>query len=499
MVGCERLSLTCTYDERQWAFIAQHSTGSSSTSRANSSILETSDPGPQTAPTAAYQRSLDRTILEIEIDEIFWTTYMPTNDPGRSSIIDGVVSLPWVPTVRALAGRESTTRLALDACGFLAIGNWREDGRLLQQGLMLYSQALHEANKALRNPVRAQSDDVLATVRILGMCEMFRGDGAREAKVTSQGTDWLRHVEGTEKLLEWRGPESCSAEHGHALFVDCRIYAAVSGMTRRRSSLLSTARWASIPWAISRRTIQDKLMDLMIVIGGLLNLHDNLKSPSSDCNISALQQQCREIMTYTVHLNHQLQAWQQSVLELCVGSGDLAAAAPLATLADVCMNHGYGFFQLIMQYWSIHLVLHSTTWLMLRWMAQSDIPSTTLAEFVRANPTPDPQPYAACIANHCHHYFRPEAGFYGTQHASWPMAATFHYYAATGQTDSPEFQTIRRVLRGMKSARFTSAFLVSIANHPAPPQLKGDARNTQELVEMAKHWWGVDKADDRAS
>ncbi len=145
---------------------------------------------------------------------------MPTNDPGRSSIIDGVVSLPWVSTLRALASRESTTRLALDACGFMAIGNWRDDGRLLQQGLMLYSRALHEANKALRDPVQAQSDDVLATVRILGMCEMFRGDGTREAKVTSQGTDWLRHVEGTEKLLEWRGPENCSAEHGHELFVD---------------------------------------------------------------------------------------------------------------------------------------------------------------------------------------------------------------------------------------------------------------------------------------
>ncbi|KAK0887014.1 hypothetical protein LTR02_017622 [Friedmanniomyces endolithicus] len=352
---CERLHLRCTYDERQWAFIAQISTGSSSTSRVNGSDLDASDLGPQAAPTAAYQRSLDRTILEVEIDELFWTTYMPTNDPGRSSIIDGVVSLPWVPTLRALAGRESTTRLALDACGFMAIGNWRDDGRLLQQGFMLYSRALHEANKALRDPAQAQSDDILATVRILGMCEMFRGDGTKEAKVTSQGTDWLRHVEGTEKLLEWRGPEKCSAEHGHELFVDCRTSAAVLGMTRRRSSLLSTARWASIPWVTSRRTIRDKLMDLMIGMGGLLNLHDNLKNPLRDCNVSTLEQQCREIMTYTVHLNHKLQAWKQNVLEICVDSGDLAAAGPLATLADVCMNHGYGFFQLVMQYWSIHL------------------------------------------------------------------------------------------------------------------------------------------------
>ncbi|KAK0887109.1 hypothetical protein LTR02_017538 [Friedmanniomyces endolithicus] len=165
----------------------------------------------------------------------------------------------------------------------MAIGNWRDDGRLLQQGLMLYSRALHEDNKALRDPVQAQSDDVLATVRILGMVLIGYG--------------------------MWKELKSCS-----------------NGEVQRT--------------------------------------------------------------------------------------------------AQRSMDTNY-------------------------------------------------------LSTHCHHYFRPEAGLYGTQHASWPMATTLHYYAATGQTDSPEFETMRRILREMKSARFTSAFLVSIANHPAPPQLKA-MRGTQK-------------------
>ncbi|KAK0256051.1 hypothetical protein B0A54_00992 [Friedmanniomyces endolithicus] len=232
----------------------------------------------------------------------------------------------------------------------------------------------------------------------------------------------------------------------------------------------------------------------MIALGGLLKLHDSLGTPLGNCNILALERQSREITTYTVHLNHKLQAWKQIVLELCVGSGDLAAAGPLATLAGVCMNHGYGFFQLVMQFWPLNLILHSTTWLMLRRIAQSDIPSTTLADFARTNATPDPQPYAAYIANHCFHYFRPEAGLYGAQYASWPMATAFHYYAATGQAGSPESQKMTQICREIPSAKFTAAFLRSIATDPMPPRLKGDTKKVQEHVEMAKHWWGVDKA-----
>lgn len=150
---CERVGLTCGYDERRWTFVGQEDTAN-----------------------VVLTKSLTRTAFELRIDEDFWTQYLPQEDPATvPGFGAGAKASSWVPTLRHLATQDSTTRLALSATAFVTLGRLNND-EIVRQGTRLYAQALRETNRVLQHPTLYQRDSVLASSRFLALFEVFRGD-----------------------------------------------------------------------------------------------------------------------------------------------------------------------------------------------------------------------------------------------------------------------------------------------------------------------------------
>ena len=115
----------------------------------------------------------------------FWDQFLP-KDGARE--IGGVYAGLWVKTVRDLAAFDEITDLSLTACAVSALGCSNADYALLQSGTGFYAKALRATNKALQDPVRAQSDAVLASCKLLSLYENFRVDIS--GGVSTQGHDW---------------------------------------------------------------------------------------------------------------------------------------------------------------------------------------------------------------------------------------------------------------------------------------------------------------------
>lgn len=178
-----------------------------------------------------------------------------------------------------------------------------------------------------------------------------------------------------------------------------------------------------------------------------------------------------------------LRAWDIEVL----------SAWAQVRLEDICVNHGFGIFNVIMSYWAVTL-LSARCWSVLDRISEPTPASQDLASLL-----PNPQKCAMEIAAYAHLYLSPTTGLVGPQCATFPLGASLHFIAATsrqkmaggaqgnagtGKDGDDEMASamkrIRDLFRTDKRARSTGAFLRSMAPDPAPQNLKGDTRNAEE-------------------
>ncbi|KAK5151494.1 hypothetical protein LTS14_009338 [Recurvomyces mirabilis] len=475
---CRRIGTRCIYDDKTWTFVDQAAPSDPTPSSSRSSELELAIQAYQ-LPGDVYYPTLRQASERFQIDADFWAAYLPNDDHSRDAGRGGVSVVPWVPTIRYLASQDNKARLALDSCALMALGRIRNNPQYVQEGLTLYSQALAATNQALRHPVCVLNDSVLACCRILALCEFFRphvGTG-----LSTQGTDWQRHIEGTVQLMELRGPEKHVDEHGFVLFADARASAAIAGITRRTKALFSDPRWQEVPWSgrETRRSPSDELADIMAAVSEALEQQDAaLDRLTTDSGpISAAQ--CHAVLDLSERIMAMFRDWEVRML------GTQQQQPPSPQLDEVCMNLGYGSFHLVMQYWATSLIMCSRYWVTLRRLPPAVIASR------EAIHVPDPQAYADHIAKNAHHCFLPEAGLYGPQKASFPLGAALHYYAAANQHGSVGMQEIRRLFRESETASFTAGFLRSMAADPAPVGIKADPEDEAKHAIMAAEWVGL--------
>lgn len=101
-------------------------------------------------------------------------------------------------------------------------------------------------------------------------------------------------------------------------------------------------------------------------------------------------------------------------------------------LQSFCRSFGHAFFYVVMQYWVASLLLSSQIWLTdrkLREIADSSPEVTGTLGLPVFSTFLNPHTYASAITANCHHFFAPDAGLWGVQHATLPMDAAFHYFA----------------------------------------------------------------------
>ena len=319
--------------------------------------------------------------------------------------------------------------------------------------------------------------------------------------ISSQGADWHKHVEGTCRIVELRGPAKHVSEHGHALFEDARLLAVIAGMTRRKSNFFTETAWHTIPWTSSPRSLHDKLVDVMITLPRLLQSQDDLtqilESIETDKDRFEGLTEGQKHLARCIRIEESLREWERTAVQICLEQSVNPATnftGPV-TLLDVCKNHGYGFFNVCMQFWVATLLLYATTWISYRKVMLAIQPDQipSLPTWMRLPDIPEwmnPRPLASNIAACAPHYFSPNAGFWGAQCASLPVGAALHYYAATGGSDSEEMAQLRRLFDQANLGEVTSNFLKSIANTGNSAQ--GDPSKSQDHQRMATSWYGVD-------
>jgi hypothetical protein len=204
---CRRLSVACQYPDRKYLFLDPRDGSQKSPSSSKS-------PGP-TVLTTQSRSTLHSTEVDLQVVAAFWEIFLPQENPVIDGSIGGILAAPWIPAIKLLADGDNFLRTALWACAFAGLGWWQEDQSLLRRGLQLYSQALLMVNNALGDPVMAQSDLTLACCRVLSLYELFRRVPTagpvptREKERGSQAADWRNHVQGTCRLLQLRGRQTC--------------------------------------------------------------------------------------------------------------------------------------------------------------------------------------------------------------------------------------------------------------------------------------------------
>ena len=301
--------------------------------------------------------------------------------------------------------------------------------------------------------------------------------------------------------MELRGPQKHVSHHGHLLFEDARTSAVISGIALRKPNFFASSDWHTIPWESSPRNLRDELFDVMIALPDLLQKQDVLfeKLGNLDTNQDrfVILTEGQTYINRCIHIATSLQKWEEKAFATCMETLEAPPAVfagPL-TLVEVCKEHGYAFYSVVMYFWTACLVLYSTTWVAYRNITlatRNQTPSSmpTLMSLPEIPKWMSPQPIASSIVKCVGHYFEEDAGFWGAQSASVPMGAALHFLAATGRVESEEAQQLRNLFAQRRLGKATSDFLRSIANtHVA----KGDPDNRREHHLMASAWFGTDK------
>ncbi|KAM0706414.1 hypothetical protein Q7P35_005740 [Cladosporium inversicolor] len=475
---CQKIGAKCAYEDRSYTFVAPHERATRTHS-----------------PATIGRPSLLLTDRKQQLETTFWEAYLPSSESPHDTAFTHTVIATWIPTVRYLATVDRTTRLALDSCILMALGRMQDNPDSVQHGVAMYCQALTETNRALQLSATAQTDAMLATCALLAMCEKYRPHCGPD--VSSQATDYQSHVEGTARLLELRGCQKHVSEHGFALFAHARPSIALTGITRRQKVLLDSQSWRQVPWSAQHRhrTLKDKLVDATLAVAGALERLDQYhEDPGTDLEVAKA---CATPVQW-------LRAWEIEALRLHSGGP--------SNLSDVCAKHGFGFYHLAMQFWAVSLLLSARCRPFIDHLTKQSDDGVGLSPALQAlaSLVPNPQICAINIATHAHHYFALTTGLVGPQHATFPLGAALHFFAATGQrastsdkneaiattagggTDPSTVLVIKRLqelFRNVGRAKSTGEFLRSMAPDPAPAELKGDTNEAGQHEKMAKEWF----------
>jgi hypothetical protein len=145
----------------------------------------------------------------------------------------------------------------------LFFGSRYQQNGILTQGYTIHGVALKRLNQALSEPERRMCDDVIVSVIILAMLELFMPTGPK---------NWLKHMLGLEQLLALRDPGSLvyASFRTLELYKGVRHMILIASLRNRSPSIFARPEWKSVlRTALSLETPEEQ------------DLHDVL----ADCSV----------------------------------------------------------------------------------------------------------------------------------------------------------------------------------------------------------------------
>lgn len=149
--------------------------------------------------------SLERGAIESQCRSMFWDLYLPH---GIAEVHDGMLQRcnhppNWTSILLELIQDEPALDLAFSALSISRVGRSNDDSRLVKESSKIYGRALKDLQRALLDPSRMRSEEVLAACSLLGLYEVFEG-----GDTLSKSVGWVSHAQGAARLIELRGPAS---------------------------------------------------------------------------------------------------------------------------------------------------------------------------------------------------------------------------------------------------------------------------------------------------
>ena len=430
---------------------------------------------PETSLVSQSANSLARTDSSLIVDEHFWTNYLPQEDPALDGSIGGILSAPWIPSVRQLAETDRDVRNALQACALAGLGWMNNDRTLVVRAAWFYAQALKQTNIALQDSVAALDDSVLACCRLLVLFEMLQRISSEPTAIDprrNQIADWRMHVEGTCRLVELRGRERHLSSLGVDLYDGVRLPAVIQGLSKREPNAFT-----QLDWKLPSLNMRDRLYQLINPVPQLLQDFDSFHEhdpPFDDVMTSQHIAHGTTLLRRALSVCYDLQAWESEALRLCyekkpfsgMGTDALSLVPGYSgephTLYDVCRLHGHGFFSTCTQYWSMCNILYGslrTFYQQLQafvdiWKPGEVLP--ILPDWVT------PELPALNIARVAGHFFEPGMGLWAAHGAVFPISTALWYFAKTGRRFSPAFKSMTEVFTTSKTGVIMRDFLKAI-------------------------------------
>lgn len=360
--------------------------------------------------------------FEMQFRSSFWDLYMPR---GNCEVRDRYIlackhPMNWTVVVPELPGTEPSLERAFSALSIARVGRDNEDDRLVRESRKLYGKALNDLNRALSDPIRRYSDEVLTASMVLSLYEVFEGSANKDI-------GWVSHTQGAARLVQIRGAHRHATRQAHHVFLGSRLPTLYAAILQRKTTFLASHEWLTLPWELENKTFHDRLIDLMTQIPTLLEQTDLVMS-ICDGDI-AIRERLRMLQACQ-QIEKALHGWRAGMKKT---AGETATEHKHEDRNDYPFrydftyeNHLFARTQVV--YWSCHLVVSDTMYKL-----QVSLEELTFGSSERPFPSDtlrsNSRTYAVNIAQAIDYFLLPEMGALGADLISFPMGLAYSFFS----------------------------------------------------------------------
>ncbi|KAL4910005.1 hypothetical protein BDW74DRAFT_46623 [Aspergillus multicolor] len=194
---------------------------------------------------------------------------IPLKDQGAAFALSRYLSRSVGTNLPHILGTTATGRAvtaSINAVGLAALSNIHQSTELMLTARQEYVSALKQTNTVLSDPLHATSNASLVAVSFLGMYELMMCDAS------SLMDKYIKHLDGSLKLLQLRGTEQFQDPVGLGLFTQSRIPIVLGNFWLKRSTpswLVQLSHEASVYRGGEGTGSEDALFLLMTRVGDL--------------------------------------------------------------------------------------------------------------------------------------------------------------------------------------------------------------------------------------
>ena len=222
-------------------------------------------------------------------------------------------------------------RQALLAVAVTRLSRTSDRPDILKTSRRMYTNSLTMTRKALLDPKLTLHDEVLATICVMTLYEMFDSS-------TDNLDGWLNHLSGIYRLLEHRGPKLHISNAAHALFEHARYLIMLQYLVLRKSCVLAEPDWLHCPWQDMEKSVEQQVFDYGFRLTSVYERCDLvMQGCSHEIDVVVLLSDCMNIFDGIGRLQDQF-IWPAATTDMKDASSPTADPALFKNPAGVMLS-----------------------------------------------------------------------------------------------------------------------------------------------------------------